>query len=186
MDQLNNGKHFVYDIQKVLVIRSYSPSMETAFKLIREEYEHAQVDILRVKNSVPHPCESYPEIHNIYETQDASGFTLARLGDHYRAFRNKEYDAVFILYGVQNGMARYFNVDLYAYWLNSRYKLTVDPDGFLSVLKPNRFYKKAVEYVFSYAIFGINLFFTFLLIAYTAFLMVLLSPFALIFRYFRR
>lgn len=183
MADLYDNKHFIYHLKNILIIRSYSPLLDTAIRLLREDLENEfTVEILKVKGSASHPAEHYPEVKKIYETPSPRGFSMLYLPQHYKMFEGKHYDTVFILYGVSEGKSRYFNVDAYAYGLDCRYKVGLSPDGRLYVLTDKRFIRKCVWFAFSRISVAVNVAASVGILMYGLLLLVLFSPLALFYR----
>lgn len=178
--------HYSFNLHKVLIIRSHSPLMQELIEYVKREFPDCRVDILQVKGASVMECYGDPIVGDIYETESSKGFLLRELYKRHKFFDNKQYDAVFVLYGMPLGLARFYNVELFATMINARYYLGYDLEKNIKVITRRLFFFKTLDYLISNLVYFINILATVFLLIYTLFFMIILSPLKLLFKLFKK
>ncbi len=177
--------HYSFNLRKVLIIRSHSPLMQELIEYIKREFPDCSVDILQVKGASVMECYDDSIIGDIYETESSKGFLLRELCNRQHFF-DKQYDAVFVLYGTPYGLARFYNVELFATMINARYYLGYDLEKNIKVITRRLFFFKTLDYLISNLVYFVNILITVFLLIYTIFFMIILSPLKLLFKLFKK
>ena len=172
----SKDKNYHYTLNKVLIIRSFSPLMEDVFEFMDTEFPNAQVDILQVKGGEPMPCMNKDTVKKVYETYSDKGFLYRDLYHHIKMFQGKTYDGVFMLYGTPRGVSRYYNIDIYSLFIDTRYRIGYDKVIGFRVVNAKRFARKTFWYIVSRFTILINIFATVFVFFYSLLWMILLCP----------
>ncbi len=177
--------HYSFAIKKVLIIRSYSPLMRELIEYIKTEFPECVVDILQVKGAQPMDCYKDPVLGEIYHTESPKGFSFGELFRCRSFFESKHYDLVFVLYGMPNGLARFYNVELFAVAMNARYCVGYDTRKKIRVITGKRLFFKTIDYLFSVVIYFLNIIVTVFMLLFTLLVLIILSPLKLLFKLFK-
>lgn len=168
--------YFEYKLEKVLIIRSYTPLLEDIVAKIRSEFPDCVIDLLQVKNGSPIPDNNF-SISTIHTTLSSKGFLLRHLIAHFLYFRNQRYDAVFPLYGTIGGLPNTYNLELYAYLIPARYHIGFDSLSNYKVINIQKLlFRRTVKFIASQCMFIVNIITTCIFFIYAFLWMLLLSP----------
>ena len=171
--------HFSFELRNVLIIRSYTPLLPELVDVICEEFESCKIDILQVPGSAPVELNEKANIGTIYVSESKKGFLYRYLPWHFDLFKEKKYDAVFLLYGVGRDTSLNYNLDLYGICTPARYCIVRDPSGKYRIIDAIAFAKRTFFFLCSRVVLLINLWMTFLMILSILFFAILFSPLAL-------
>ncbi len=179
-NETDYGKyHFSFELRNVLIIRSYTPLLSELVDMICEEFESCKIDILQVQGSAPVELNDKANIGTIYVGDSKKGFFYRHLPWHIELFKEKKYDAVFLLYGVDRDTSLNYNLDLYGICTPARYCIVRDINGKYRILDAIAFTKRTFFFLCSRVVLLINLWMTLLMMISILFFAILFSPLTL-------